>query len=151
MPLTLSTDLALRARFSQGAGIYRVMPALVVRPAGRPDLDEAVPRARHDRLTIIPRGAGSAMDGSNVGAGMILDMTGSRPGWCEIDSMGRRATLSRSVTLAQLNRAAAEHGLRFPVDPSSANFATLGGMISTNASGPHSVRSGSVRRWVASV
>ena len=40
------------------------------------------------------------------------------------------------------------HGLRLPPDPSSGRWATLGGMVSTNAAGARSVRYGSVRRWV---
>ncbi len=52
------------------------------------------------------------------------------------------------MTLAQLNTAAAGHGLRLPPDPSSGRWATLGGMVSTNAAGARSVRYGSVRRWV---
>jgi FAD/FMN-containing dehydrogenase len=39
-------------------------------------------------------------------------------------------------------------GLRFPVDPSSGNYCTIGGMASTNAAGAHTLGFGSTRRWV---
>ena len=147
-PLLLRTDLATRYRYSQGAGIYRIVPAAVGRPASVAELRALLAASRERELTITPRGAGSAMPGDNVGSGLVLDLTAIDQGRCEIDPSGRRADVTPSLALAALNRAAAPHGLRFPVDPSSAGWATLGGMVSTNAAGPHSVRAGSVRRWV---
>ena len=47
-----------------------------------------------------------------------------------------------------LEVAARRKGLRFPVDPSSGAFCTLGGMVSTNAAGAHSLRYGPTRAWV---
>jgi FAD/FMN-containing dehydrogenase len=41
--------------------------------------------------------------------------------------------------------------LRFPVDPSSGAFCTVGGMASTNAAGAHSLQFGSMRRWVNAI
>jgi FAD/FMN-containing dehydrogenase len=38
-----------------------------------------------------------------------------------------------------------------PPDPSSGRWATMGGLVSTNAAGARSVRYGSVRRWVRAV
>jgi FAD/FMN-containing dehydrogenase len=38
--------------------------------------------------------------------------------------------------------------LRFPVDPSSGEYCTIGGMVSTNAAGAHSLRFGPTRDWV---
>jgi FAD/FMN-containing dehydrogenase len=69
----------------------------------------------------------------------------------EMDPTARRATTSSSVTLGELNAAAARHGLRLPPNPSSGQWATVGGMVSTNAAGARSVRYGSVRPWVESL
>ena len=52
------------------------------------------------------------------------------------------------VLRGAVDRAARAAGLRFPVDPSSGEFCTIGGMASTNAAGPHSLLHGSMRRWV---
>ncbi|HET6837349.1 MAG TPA: FAD-binding oxidoreductase, partial [Gemmatimonadales bacterium] len=59
-----------------------------------------------------------------------------------------RALTSAATTLGSLNAAASRHGLRLPPDPSSGRWATLGGMLATNAAGARSVRYGSVRPWV---
>jgi FAD/FMN-containing dehydrogenase len=47
-----------------------------------------------------------------------------------------------------VNRVALESGLRFPVDPSSGEYCTIGGMVSTNAAGAHTLRFGATRDWV---
>ncbi|MDF3053526.1 MAG: linked oxidase domain protein [Geminicoccaceae bacterium] len=141
------SDLRARAAYSEGAGIYRIIPEAVARPADVEDLKQLISWAAQRRISLIPRGAGSAMAGGNVGEGVVVDLTGlSSP--FHIDPATCRATTGAAVTLAQLNTAAAGHGLRLPPDPSSGRWATLGGMVSTNAAGARSVRYGSVRRWV---
>jgi FAD/FMN-containing dehydrogenase len=50
-----------------------------------------------------------------------------------------------------VNQAARVYGLRLPPDPASGAFATSGGMASTNAAGPRTVRYGSARRWITAV
>ncbi len=147
----IRTDLSLRARYSQGGGIYRMIPAAVARPTNAAELAEVLDGARRRGLTVTPRGAGSAMDGGNVGNGLVIDLTLYDDDHCLVNEEERRAFASPSIALARLNAEAAPHGLRFPVDPSSAGWATLGGMVSTNAAGPHSVRAGSTRRWVRGV
>lgn len=144
----LRTDLALRGRYSQGAGIYRIVPAAVARPTTGEELRAVLAAARDRGLSVTPRGAGSAMDGSNVTDGLLLDLTTYEDDRCMVSEDERRAFASPAITLAALNREAGLVGLHLPVDPSSAAWATLGGMVSTNAAGPHSVRHGSIRRWI---
>jgi FAD/FMN-containing dehydrogenase len=141
------TDQRARAAYAEGAGIYRILPAAVCLPADPQDLVSLVGWAATHRVSLIPRGAGSAMGGGNVGEGVIVDLT-RLPRLLEIRPAERTAITSANVTLSELNAAADAHGLRLPPDPSSGRFATLGGMVSTNASGARTVRYGSVRRWV---
>ncbi len=147
-PIVVRTDLPLRARYSEGAGAYRIIPQAVVRPQQFPELQAVMTRARAAGWHLVPRGAGSAMDGSNVGAGVVVDLTGYEADRCDIDAETRRAFVSPAVSCRSINNAARPAGLRLPPDPSSSAFATIGGMLSTNASGARSVRYGSVRRWV---
>ena len=87
------------------------------------------------------------MPGGNVGEGLIVDLSGGFPD-LTVDPQRRVARAGASVTWAQVNDAARPYGLRLPPDPSSGLFATSGGMVSTNAAGPRTVRYGSVRNWV---
>jgi FAD/FMN-containing dehydrogenase len=144
------TDFRARSAYAEGAGIYRIVPLAVCVPAGRDDLASLMHWAAAHRVALVPRGAGSAMGGGNVGEGVVVDLT-QLPRRLELDPARRIATTSANVTLADLNAAADTHGLRLPPDPSSSRWATLGGMVSTNASGARSVRYGSVRRWVQAV
>ena len=141
------TDARARAAYSEGAGIYRIVPQAVAFPKDKADLKAVIAWAAEQPVPLVARGAGSAMGGGNVGDGVVVDLTGfSAP--LDIEPSSRTATTGAAVTLGRLNAAAARYGLRLPPDPSSAAWATLGGMVSTNAAGARSVRYGSVRRWV---
>jgi len=145
---TYRTDLRARAVYSEGAGIYRIVPAAIARPAGTSDIVQLVRWAAGSGASLIPRGAGSAMGGGNVGDGVVVDLTGLRHGPVTVDPERRRARAGAAVTWMELNRTAGSCELRLPPDPSSGRWATLGGMLSTNAAGARSVRYGSVRSWV---
>jgi FAD/FMN-containing dehydrogenase len=145
------TDQRARAAYSEGAGIYRILPRAVCLPADAEDLRLTICWAADHRVPLVPRGAGSAMGGGNVGDGVVVDLTQMAGRRLEIDAANQRAVTSAGVTLAELNTAAGRHGLRLPPDPSSGRWATLGGMVSTNAAGARSVRYGSVRRWIEGV
>lgn len=85
------------------------------------------------------------MAGGNIGNGIALDLTSLRD--LRIDPESRRAAVGAGVTCRQLNQAAAGHGLRYAPEPSSARFATIGGMTATNAAGARSFAHGPIRDW----
>jgi FAD/FMN-containing dehydrogenase len=142
------TDARARAAYAEGAGIYRIVPRAVSLPTDTADLIKLVAWAADHRVPLVPRGAGSAMGGGNVGPGVVVDLTRMRDRRIDVDPLESRAVTGASVVYAKLNQAAARHGLRLPPDPSSGRWATLGGMVATNAAGARSVRYGSVRGWV---
>ena len=144
------TDERARAAYSEAAGIYRILPAAVCLPTDSPDLVSLVGWAAEHGVPLIPRGAGSAMGGGNVGEGVVVDLTRVTR-QLEIRPDERTAVTSPNITLAELNAEGDAHRLRLPPDPSSGRFATLGGMVSTNAAGARTVRYGSVRRWVQAI
>jgi FAD/FMN-containing dehydrogenase len=143
------TDQRARAAYAEGAGIFRILPSAVCVPQDREDVASLSHWASAHRVALVPRGAGSAMGGGNVGDGVVVDLTGL-PSRVDVDAGARRARAGASVTLAELNRVAHPAGLRLPPDPSSGRWATLGGILSTNAAGARTVRYGSVRRWIES-
>lgn len=149
LPFPLLTDVRSRAAYSEGAGIYRVVPQAVAIPSDVDDLRRLVAWASETRTALILRGAGSGMPGGNVGRGVCVDLRAFRG--LEIDPVRRIARTGAATTWGQLTAAARPHGLRLPPDPSSGEFATCGGMVSTNAAGPRTVRYGSVRPWIRAV
>jgi FAD/FMN-containing dehydrogenase len=145
------TDERARAAYAEGAGIYRIIPRAVSLPADVDDLVQLVRWAAAERIPLVPRGAGSAMGGGNVGDGVVVDLTRMDGPGLEVRPAERRARLRAGTTLGELEAVAAQHRLRLPPDPSSWRWATAGGVVSTNAAGARSLRYGSVRRWVESV
>src|SRR5436190_21195914 len=146
----LLTDTRVRAAYSEGAGIYRIIRAGVAPPRGGGGLQALVRGAGDTGTPRVPRGAGSGMPGGAVGRGVVVDLS---PGfhWLVPDWPHRAVWVGASVTAAQIGDAARPFGLRLAPDPSSAAFATSGGLTATNAAGPRSVRCGSVRAWVDAV
>ncbi len=65
-----------------------------------------------------------------------------------IDPLQRVATVEAGVTLQQLQEAADEQGLAFPLDLGARGSATLGGNASTNAGGNRVLRFGMMREMV---
>ena len=64
-----------------------------------------------------------------------------------IDKEQKFAVVQPGVTLEELEKAAAREGLLYPPDPTE-KTATIGGNVSTNASGGRCYRFGSTRNWV---
>lgn len=147
MKVQLETDPRIRAAYAEGAGIYRIVPEAVATPLSVEELSGVIRWAADKQKPLIPRGAGSGMPGGNVGRGVVLDLSQGFRG-LEVDPHHRTARTGASIAWQQLTDAARSHGLRLPPDPSSGAFATCGGLVAANASGPRSVRYGSVRRWI---
>ena len=145
------TDDIARALYSEGAGIFRIIPQAVAVPAEVGDLVLLVRWAADQGVALVPRGAGSAMQGGNVGTGVVLDLTRACRDAPRIDPDAKTARCGASVTYRALNDAAQPYGLHLPPDPSSGAFCTVGGMVATNAAGAHSVKYGTMRRWVRSL
>ncbi|HEY6089260.1 MAG TPA: FAD-binding oxidoreductase [Gemmatimonadaceae bacterium] len=143
-------DELARAVYSEAAGIERAMPTAVAVPADAEDVVSLVKWAADTGTKLIPRGSGSSMAGGAIGNGVIVDLS-------RISHLSRIAEKARTVWAdpgvlwSTLDVAAKRRGLRFPVDPSSGSFCTIGGMVATNASGAHTLRYGSTRAWVNAI
>ena len=101
------TDQRARAAYAEGAGIFRILPAAVCVPAGPRGCRVARPLGGG-----APRGAGAAGRGQRHGRRQRGRRRRRRPhraacAGSQVDAGARRARASASVTLAELNRAAA--------------------------------------------
>ena len=144
---TFREDELARAVYSEAAGIARVIPTAVAVPVDADDVVTLVRWAAETRTALIPRGSGSSMSGGAIGKGVIVDL--SRINHLgKLDERGRTVWANPGVLWSTLDVAARRRGLRLPVDPSSGSFCTLGGMVSTNASGAHTLHYGPTRAWV---
>src|SRR3954463_13010261 len=139
-----------RAVYSESAGIGRALPLGVVVPVDVDDLSELVRWAASQSVPLIPRGSGSSMPCGAIGEGLIVDLSRWRKVGA-VDVKARTIRVGPGVTRGEVDRVARAQGLRFPVDPSSGAFCSVGGMASTNAAGAHSMHFGMTRRWVRAI
>src|SRR5215470_10823641 len=135
-------DAYTRHLYSRDASIYAIEPVGVVFPRDGDDVAAAVSVAAAFGVSVLPRGAGTSLAGQAVGPGVVLDLSRHMRRIVAIDAAARTAQVQPGVVQEQLNRAAAAHGLVFGPDTSTANRATIGGMIGNNSAGSHSVRYG---------
>jgi FAD/FMN-containing dehydrogenase/Fe-S oxidoreductase len=139
----LRLDALHRALYATDASLYRETPLGVLVPRHTDDVQAAMEEAARFGIPLIPRGSGSSLAGSAVGAALVVDTTKHLAEIVEVDAEARTATVGPGVVCDQLNAAVARHGLRFGPDPASSNRATFGGMLGTNATGTHSIQTGS--------
>ncbi len=132
-------DPGSRVLYSTDASIYQIEPLGVAIPKTQDDLHAAVELAAKHKIPILPRGAGTSLAGQAIGEALILDCSRWLDSIVEIDPESQTATVEPGVILADLNRAAAKHGLMYGPDPASAERATMGGVIANNATGAHSI------------
>jgi FAD/FMN-containing dehydrogenase len=143
-------DREARAVYAEAAGIQQVWPLAVTVATAASDVTAVVHWARAHALPLIPRGSGTSMPGGAIGSGVILDLSRLRH-IGPVDAARQRIWVEPGVRRDEVDAAARAVGLRFPVDPSSGAFCTVGGMASTNAAGAHSLKYGSMRPWVTAL
>jgi len=147
---TFRIDDGARAVYSESAGIARLVPAAVALPDDVEDIATLCAWASQTGVPLIPRGSGSSMAGAALGHGVVVDLYKIRDHGAA-DAAWQRLRVGPAVTRARADELARAEGLRFPVDPSSGAFATIGGMAGTNAAGPRTMAFGAMRNWVQSL
>ncbi len=135
-------DPYYRSLYSTDASNHSIQPLGVVIPRNEDDLYAIVEAAADLEVPVIPRGGGTSLSGSALGAALILDCSQHLAQIYQIDTDAQLAEVGPGVVCTALNLAAARHGLAYGPDPASADRATIGGMIGTNATGAHSIRYG---------
>lgn len=144
-------DPLTRHLYSSDASMYRIEPSAVVFPRRAEDVAAAVAISAAAGLPVTARGAGTSLAGQAIGPGVVIDFSRHMRGILELDPASATARVQPGVVQEQLNRAAAPHGLIFGADTSTANRATLGGMIGNNSSGTHSIVHGTTVDHVAAL
>jgi FAD/FMN-containing dehydrogenase/Fe-S oxidoreductase len=129
-----SSSLA-RSLYSSDASLYRVPPAIVIRPRDADEVLAALSACRSAGLPVTARGAGTSIAGNAIGPGAVFDFSAYMHRVGPVDPVARTAVVEPGVVHASLQRAVRPAGLRFGPDPSSHSRCTIGGMIGNNACG----------------
>src|SRR6266542_883094 len=137
-------DFPTLTAYSVDASIYKMVPKAVVQAETEDDIAATVAYAVANGVPITPRAAGTNLTGSAVGGGIILEC-GRMNRILELNVEERGVRVQPGLNLTQFNKLLEPHGLMFGPDPSSRDMCKLGGMLSNNSAGPHTLRYGSVK------
>src|SRR6201987_5492719 len=137
-------DAFSRGRYATDASIYQIEPLGVVVPQSREDAAAAIAIAREEGVPILPRGGGTSQCGQTVARALVVDCSKHLDRVISVEVEGRWARVEPGVVLDRLNRQLRKDKLFFPVDPSTASRATIGGMTANNSCGSRSLRYGNM-------
>lgn len=130
---------------------FRFLPDAVVTPSSTAQVSRILRFASLHRIPVIPRGAGTSLAGQliPVEGGIVMDL--KKMNRIEPKVEDRMVVAGPGATYAELNRELERRGYFFPPEPGSAMACTVGGMVSTNASGSGAVKYGATRNYVLSL
>ena len=145
------SDNFSRGRYSTDASIYQLMPVGVVVPKSIDDVEATIKIAREEGLPVLPRGSGTSQNGQAIGEALLIDTTRHLNQVIDFNAEKNTVCVEPGLVLDQLNRFLKPHGLFYPVDVSTANRATLGGMTGNNSCGSRSLYYGNMVNNVLAV
>ncbi|MFQ5936475.1 MAG: FAD-binding oxidoreductase, partial [Acidiferrobacterales bacterium] len=137
-------DAFSRGRYSTDASIYQAEPVGVLVPHNNQDIVRIIQIAVEQGVPVLARGGGTSQCGQTVGNGLVADVSKHLNNVLEFDAEARRIKVQPGIVLDQLNKYLKPHGLFFPIDPSTASRATIGGMAGNNSCGARSIRYGNM-------
>lgn len=141
----IASDAALLAAMSTDNSVYQIMPDMVVAPRDARDVQTLMQVLGAEQLRTIPvtaRGGGTGTNGQSLNSGVIVDFQKHMNRLLEVNVEERWAEVEPGIVLDELNAKLASTNLFFAPTTSTASRCTIGGMVSTDASGKGSRRYG---------
>ncbi len=145
------TSLAVREHHAQDESAYdKTLPEAVIFARSVEDVVQAVKLCNTHNIPVVAFGAGTSIEGHilPIHGGITLDLSEMNK-VLSVDDQDFTVTVEPGVLRHQLNDEIRHTGLYFPIDP-GAN-ASIGGMVSTRASGTTAVKYGTMRENVLSL
>jgi glycolate oxidase len=138
--LSLPEELLM---YEYDGSIEKAMPDAVVFPSTTQHVSQIVKIANKYDLPIVGRGAGTGLSGGAIArAGGIMMVFARMNRILSVDYENLRAVVQPGLVNAELTRAVEHAGLYFAPDPSSQKSCTIGGNVSENSGGPHTLAYG---------
>lgn len=132
--------------------IEGVVPRVVVEPASREAVGSVLQWASRDKLCVLVRGSGTKLGWGPAPRQVDILISTARLNRLVAHRHGDlTATIEAGAMLGDVNRALAQHRQWIPLDPPSADRATVGGLVATNDSGPRRHRYGAPRDLIIGV
>jgi len=129
--------------YQYDGGIDTALPDLVVFPRSTEDVVALAKLAASFDIPIVGRGAGTGLSGGAIPrAGGMMVAFGRMNRILEIDLANECAVVEPGVTNIEVSLAVDADGYFYAPDPSSQKACTIGGNVSENAGGPHTLAYG---------
>lgn len=134
----IEADMALRVAMSTDNSVYQILPDLVVAPVDASDLvilAAVLAQPAFVTLGVTARGGGTGTNGQSLNRGVIVDTrrhmirihrVNAEEGWADVEP---------GLVLDDLNEQLRPKGWFFAPETSTSTRCTIGGMVSTDASG----------------
>jgi glycolate dehydrogenase FAD-linked subunit len=133
-------------RRDQTPTVFAGKPLCVVVAHATADVAATLAWAQEHGVPVVPRGGGTSLAGGATATdGCVVLSTARMTTIRQVDPANEVAVAEAGVINADLDRAAAEHGLMYAPDPSSYEISTIGGNLATNAGGLRCVKYGVTR------
>jgi FAD/FMN-containing dehydrogenase/Fe-S oxidoreductase len=129
-----------RGRYATDASIYQQTPRGAIVPRSIADVAAAMAICREEGIAVLARGGGTSQCGQTVNDALVIDCTKHLRRVLSVE--GDTARVEPGITLGALNAALKDSGQFFPVDPSTWQRCTIGGMAGNNSCGSKSIRYG---------
>ena len=129
-------------------GLYHGSCALVARPASVEEAARVVRLCAEGGLPIVAQGGNTGLVGGGVPDGGIVLSTARLNRVRALDPLNHTITADAGCVLADVQRAAADAGLLFPLSLGAEGSCQIGGNLSTNAGGVAVLRYGNARDLV---
>nr|WP_241522009.1 FAD-linked oxidase C-terminal domain-containing protein [Arthrobacter pityocampae] len=136
------------ARYSRDTGpqLQTVLPSAVIHARTVEDVQAVMQWATRHRVPVVSRGAGSGLSGgAHATEGCVILSLELMNTILGINPDDETAVVEPGVINADLNTAAAQHGLMYAPDPASYRWSTIGGNVATNAGGLRCAKYGVTR------
>ena len=143
------TDREALLCYSYDATRLERLPDIIVKPVTPDEVVSILNIANHEKIPVIPRGAGTGFAGGSVPVqgGVVLSLQ-NMDRIIEINKEDMYVVVEPGVVTRAIQKAAEAEGLFYPPDPSSVNICTIGGNISTGAGGARGIKYGTTKDYV---
>jgi glycolate oxidase len=122
------------------------LPLAVIRAESIADVQAAVTTCAAFGIPIVARGAGTGVSGgAHASQGCVVLSLERMNRILDLNPDDETAVVEPGVINAELNDAAAAHGLMYAPDPASFRVSTIGGNVATNAGGLRCAKYGVTR------
>jgi glycolate oxidase len=137
-----------RLCYSRDLSVHEAIPDVIVFVTSSEEVSKILAVANEENIPVTPRGSGTSAVGGALPAkgGILLDLSRMNR-ILEINRKDGFVIAEPGLICNDLNMVLAPTHF-FPPDPASATLASLGGMVSTNASGNRALKYGTTKQYV---